>query len=210
MTADRSWRDVESREFDPILTAAIEEFYEHSFHGTSVRTLAARVGVTVPALYYHYANKEAILLALLDTATQDLLERAQAAVADAGEDPVRRFSNVVEALVLTLTANPRLSALESEIRYLGAASRKRQVRTRDRIEALLLAAVRGGCDAGVFATTDPVETTRAVLGMLQWIPYWYRTDGDLGRDEVARKYVDIALATVGHAQTSPRRRQSAR
>ncbi len=46
-------------ELSPILSAALDAFYEKGFHGASVRDIARRVGVTVPALYYHYDSKEA-------------------------------------------------------------------------------------------------------------------------------------------------------
>ncbi len=70
------WRRLEPLELSPILSAALDAFYEKGFHGASVRDIARRVGVTVPALYYHYDSKEGLLVALVELGTGDVLARA--------------------------------------------------------------------------------------------------------------------------------------
>ena len=44
--------------------AAMELFAEHGYKGTSVRKIAANVGIRESALYNHFENKEAIFLAI--------------------------------------------------------------------------------------------------------------------------------------------------
>jgi len=61
--AGADWRLYEPLELTPILTAALEAFYEHGFHGTTVRDIARRVGQTVPSLYYHHDSKEGAFVA---------------------------------------------------------------------------------------------------------------------------------------------------
>ncbi|MGH7611132.1 MAG: TetR/AcrR family transcriptional regulator [Candidatus Dormibacteria bacterium] len=48
-----------------ILEAAIDLFTEQGFDKTSLREVAARVGVTKAALYYHFRSKEEILEAVM-------------------------------------------------------------------------------------------------------------------------------------------------
>jgi AcrR family transcriptional regulator len=47
-----------------ILDAALDLFTEKGFDGTSLREIAERLGVTKAALYYHFASKDDILMAL--------------------------------------------------------------------------------------------------------------------------------------------------
>jgi AcrR family transcriptional regulator len=47
-----------------ILDAALDLFIEKGFDKTSLREIAEQVGVTKAALYYHFASKEDILMAL--------------------------------------------------------------------------------------------------------------------------------------------------
>src|SRR5262249_33846507 len=49
---------------DRILDVALDLFIEKGFDGTSLREIAERLGVTKAALYYHFASKDDILLAL--------------------------------------------------------------------------------------------------------------------------------------------------
>ncbi|WP_241383416.1 TetR/AcrR family transcriptional regulator [Rhodococcus sp. CH91] len=191
------WRVLEPMQLSPILTAALDAFYETGFHGTSVREIARRVGVTVPALYYHHENKEGLLIALLELSTSDVLSRAHAAAEDADGDPVRRLSNVIEAIVLRMTMRARLAALEGEARYLSPENRQRYRAVRKGVERLVREIVEEGVAAGVFDVDDPAETTRALLGMCQSIPRWYHAEGTLSPEAVAQKYVRIALKTVG-------------
>jgi AcrR family transcriptional regulator len=49
-----------------ILDAAIELFSLLGFHESSMRDIAARVGIEAPSLYAHYASKEEILRTILE------------------------------------------------------------------------------------------------------------------------------------------------
>ncbi|MCP5028433.1 MAG: TetR/AcrR family transcriptional regulator [Actinomycetia bacterium] len=48
-----------------ICRVALDLFLEHGYHGTSVRQIADRLGVTVPALYYWHPGKDDILAAVV-------------------------------------------------------------------------------------------------------------------------------------------------
>ena len=47
-----------------ILDVALELFTDQGFDGTSMREIAERLNITKPAIYYHFASKEDILMAL--------------------------------------------------------------------------------------------------------------------------------------------------
>jgi AcrR family transcriptional regulator len=195
--AKEDWRHYEPLELSPILTHALEAFYEQGFHGASVRDIARRVGVTVPALYYYYENKEAILVALLQAATTDVATRAFAAAGEGGQAPEVRFANVIEAIVLHMTHRVRLAALDTELRYLQPTNRKHYAATRKKLESLLTTIIAEGVRAKVFTVAEPAETSRALLGMCQAIATWYHDGGPLRPEKLADRYVDIALMTVG-------------
>lgn len=56
-----------------ILSEGAQLFVARGYHGVSMREVAAAVGVTKPALYHHYADKEALFLAILNGALAGLL-----------------------------------------------------------------------------------------------------------------------------------------
>ncbi len=51
---------------EQVIDATLQLVAEHGVTGTTLTRIAAAVGVTTPALYAHFANRKAILLAALD------------------------------------------------------------------------------------------------------------------------------------------------
>jgi len=49
---------------EKILDVALDLFTDQGFDGTSMREIAQRLSITKPSIYYHFASKEDILLAL--------------------------------------------------------------------------------------------------------------------------------------------------
>jgi AcrR family transcriptional regulator len=47
-----------------ILDVSLDLFTDQGFDGTSMREIAERLGITKPAIYYHFGSKEEILMAL--------------------------------------------------------------------------------------------------------------------------------------------------
>src|SRR5919205_193826 len=109
------WRQFAPLELPPILSGAAEAFHEQGYHATSVRDIANRVGLTVPALYYHYGNKEGMLVALLNGGVSHLYARCRRAVADAEPTATARFSHVIEAITLFMAHRRQYAGLDSEI-----------------------------------------------------------------------------------------------
>ena len=60
---------------DEILQAAKELFLQEGYEATTIRKIADRVGVSAPALYLYFADKEAIMLALCDQTFGFLIEK---------------------------------------------------------------------------------------------------------------------------------------
>ena len=58
---------------DKILKAATAEFLEYGFENASMRRIAGEVGLTVGALYRHFANKEEMFAALVEPAINELM-----------------------------------------------------------------------------------------------------------------------------------------
>ncbi|MFC4469825.1 TetR/AcrR family transcriptional regulator [Streptomyces xiangluensis] len=191
------WRVFAQLDLPPILAAALEEFREHGYHGTSVRDVARRAGITVPMIYYHFDNKQGLLVALLEGAMGEVLQRARLADAEADGRVLERFANVIECVVLHMTHRVATAGLDSELRYLEPANRKKYAALRKELEDLFLEIVEEGVTQGLFEVDRAPDTTRALLGMCQAVTGWFHADGPLPPEEIADRYVAISLRTVG-------------
>jgi TetR/AcrR family transcriptional regulator, cholesterol catabolism regulator len=196
VSVGEGWRRAPAVPLPMILAAALELFHERGFHGTSVRQIAARVGVTVPVLYYHYQHKDGILCALLDRSISHLEKMCAAALRESSA-PEDRFLLLVECLVRYQVTNLTMTSLDAESRLLGSALRASYVSKRDRIEQMLMEVFDEAVSNGAFEGRAGHHAVRAVLGMVQGISAWFRGDGALGVDAVAALYVRLAARTVG-------------
>ena len=190
------WRTRTGLPLPPILVAALHNFQEHGYHGTTVRGIASGVGLTMPSLYYHYGSKEGILFALLDVAMDDLLARIEDAMEEAGPDTKARFANFVRAVVLHNTRQRDLGKLHDESRFLGPELREQYVAKRSVVDETLIALLDDGVAEGIFETDDAHFTSRLVLGMCGGIVDWYSESGSLGAEDIADRYVEGAIRLV--------------
>jgi AcrR family transcriptional regulator len=65
-----------------ILEAAMVCFAQHGFHQASMHDISAEAGISVGLIYRYFANKEAVIAAMVErhkSEIQDLLERARQA-----------------------------------------------------------------------------------------------------------------------------------
>lgn len=200
VAAAAAWRTYDPQEqLPPVLTAASAAFAEQGYHGASVRDIAARAGLSVPGMYHHYASKQDMLLALVESGTREVLDRSQAALAEAGPDPVDRFRALVECVVLFMTHRQHLGVLQAEARSLQPANWRRYVGLRDAQESLMVTAVDEGQRAGRFRTPESAaDASRAVLTLCLGVADWYRPDGPLTPERLAEQYVGFCQGIVGY------------
>ncbi|MDF5752158.1 TetR/AcrR family transcriptional regulator [Spongiactinospora sp. TRM90649] len=198
------WRRREPLELPPLLAGALESFYEKGYHGASVRDIASRVGVTVPALYYHYASKQAIMVALVELAARDFADFVTRALRSTPDDPASRLAVLVEAIALQMTQRHRLAFLDAELRYLDPEALAGYRRHRRRVEDELVGVLRSGAEAGVFEVDEVTEVARAILGMCQAIATWYHPGGALSPAEVSGHYARYAMNLARAGVTTAR------
>src|SRR6185503_18500058 len=72
---------------EQILRAAAQLFAERGARAVGVDDVGAAVGVTGPAIYRHFASKDAMLAEMLLRISERLLDGGTACVAEAGDDP---------------------------------------------------------------------------------------------------------------------------
>lgn len=161
-----------------ILAVAGALFAEKGYSATSVREIADGVGVTVPALYYHFGSKRGMLVALVEshceTVTRSVTQALERTVdpGDAG-DPVRSLRPGaaaalvagLQAYVGTLSSLAGTSPLalrdpslyvDPEIRALIAAAERTLV-------AHLAQVLREGTASGELCAFDAEKTASLLL-----------------------------------------------
>lgn len=185
--------------------AALELFAERGYHGTGIRQLAERAGLSSASLYHHMGSKEELLGALMRESLERLLAEAQA-VAAREPDPGERLCALVRMHVRSHGERPlETRVVDGEVAALTGPVRAEVVALRDRYEALWHATIDAGLDAGQFHVTSPALARRALLEMCSGVARWFDPAGPTALPDLAEQYVDLARALLGATATAGRR-----
>lgn len=187
------WRAYPPLSFDVVLTAALEEMLELGYHGATVRGIAARCGLSVPGIYHYYPSKQQMLYRILSLTMTELLGRAEAA-RSAGDDPVQRFSNLIEHLALFHSRRRELGFIGArEMDSLAPDNRDTIARMRMRQQRMVDREVAAAVELGEFQPFDPHSAARAVVTMCTALPTWWRPSGPSSAEDIAAQYVRFGL-----------------
>ena len=96
---------------DEILGIAVGLFATRGYHGVSMDDIGAAAGVTGPALYHHFAGKEAMLAAALNPVSEQLLAGGRERVAEHPDAPGPALAALVDFHVDFALNNPAVIAL---------------------------------------------------------------------------------------------------
>lgn len=194
--SDVAWRRFGPLELDPVLRAAVDEFVATGYHGATMRSIAARAGMSVPGLYHHYARKQDLLVKMFDLTMAELHWRVRAARAE-GTSSSQRLQLMVQSLALFHTHRRELAFLgSSEMRGLEPANRRRIAGLRTGIQRLLDAEIAAGLADGTFTTPHARDAGRAIATMCTSLAQWFRADGPRSPEQVAIEYARFALALL--------------
>jgi AcrR family transcriptional regulator len=155
---------------DEILAVAVRLFAERGYHGVSMDDIGSAAGVTGPALYHHFAGKEAMLVAALAPVSQALLTGARERVAAHAGHARAALESLVDFHVEFALTNPGVIAVHlHELDRLPEEPR-RQIRRLQRLYVEewvgLLATVRPG--------VPPAEArvlVHAAFGLMNSTPF---------------------------------------
>lgn len=89
-----------------LVAAALKEIARRGPEGFSLREVARRAGVSAPAVYRHFADKDALLGAVAADCSERLGAALQVAVAEVPDDPLEQFRAVGIAYVRFAVEHP--------------------------------------------------------------------------------------------------------
>ena len=175
-----------------LLSAAAHLFRDKGFDRTTVRDIAAAVGIQSGSIFHHFKSKEDILFAVMEEVIRFNTERLRQAVASA-DTPLERLRNLVRAELTATVGDTReaMTVMVQEWRCLSEDNQRRALALRDVYERLWLD-VLGDLHAEGAFRADPFILRRLITGMIGWTPNWFSTNRRLSLDDLA----DIVVERV--------------
>ncbi|MBN1091996.1 TetR family transcriptional regulator [Blastococcus sp. TML/M2B] len=177
---------------EQILQAAAQLFAERGSRAVGVDDVGAAVGVTGPAIYRHFAGKDAMLAEMLLRISERLLAGGTERVAAAGEDPRAQLRALIAFQVEFALENPALITVHD--RDLGSLAEADAAQVR-RLQRRYVE-VWVGVLARLHPTADPAACrarAHAVFGLINSTPH---SAGQLDRAAMAALLTGMAEAAA--------------
>ena len=184
---------------DAITGAAREIFAERGYHGTSIRDIAKRAGLSLSAMYYWHPSKQHLLAALIEESTYDYFHRCDEALREVGDDPADRLRALVRATVEYRVQRRIESNIGAqEWRNLEPDNRERLAGLRRSATQLWADIINDGVARGTFRCAHPEDARRSIVAACNAIAQWYEPAGEIGLPDLVERYTEIALRIADH------------
>lgn len=192
-----------------IYRASIDLFAEKGYAATSMRAIAAAVGIEAASVYNHFAGKEEILFSIIMQSTEESIALIESYVAAAGTSPIERLKAATKAHVIFHCRNHKTAHIGwADLHSLGPDRYRTVAAVRDRYESIFHHEILAGIDSGELSDTNVTLSTNGILGIGSRAAVWFRPDGPMSDAEVGEFYGDFvvrALRVRGRAGAQRRR-----
>ncbi|EAT13193.1 TetR/AcrR family transcriptional regulator [Bermanella marisrubri] len=176
-----------------LMRAAAHLFKSKGYERTTVRELGAAVGIQSGSLFHHFKSKEEILLAVMEETIIINMARMNAALSDS-KDAGEKLHALIRCELDSVHTDTgeAMSVLVYEWRSLSPDKQKYVLQLRDEYETLWLNTIEE-CKQQGLIQHDAFILRRLLTGAIGWTTTWYRPDGNLSLEDLAKQTLLLAI-----------------
>jgi TetR/AcrR family transcriptional regulator, cholesterol catabolism regulator len=178
-----------------VLAAAADLFAARGYAATTVREVAEAAGILGGSLYYHFDSKESMADEILSGFLAQLWADYDR-VTGAGLGPAETFRELIVSSFRCIDQHrPAVMIYQKETAHLAEHPRFAYLlESRRKFREMWLTVLDAGVMAGVFrADLDTGLVYRFIRDTVWLAASWFRHDGPLSADEIARQYITMTL-----------------
>lgn len=179
---------------DGILSTAARLFRRHGYQATTVRDIAAAVGIRPGSLFHHFASKEQLLVEMLREASISLCVGAEAAVQNSQACDRQLVALIHYELNCLVGDHTRyqFSVLVSEWRDVPASVRPELKRLGERYYGVWRDVLERCAEAGLLRV-EPYAALKILHGVNRGAMLWFRQEGRYTIPEFTRLLANLIL-----------------
>ena len=171
-----------------VRAAAVQLFAEYGYHAAPLRDIARMAGIQAASIYYHYANKEALLVEIMETHMRQLNANLERILREYHDPQQRLYEAIANHIRLHTTYKSEFFIIDTEIRALEGNNRAYILSLRDHYEKLVQELLQDGMKQGVFRPSDVKVASYALIAMCTEVSTWFRPNGRLSVQQVIEIY----------------------
>ncbi|MBI5922786.1 MAG: TetR/AcrR family transcriptional regulator [Betaproteobacteria bacterium] len=176
-----------------LVRAAGRLFREQGYDATTIRDIAAAVGMRSGSPFYHFKSKQDLLKTVVLEGMHAALAAIEAVLAQR-LPPRETFHALIRAHLDTIlvSGGDFAPVLLHEWRSLSPESRAEIVASKDRYEKIWQKTLTDLKRANLIAD-DSSLARLLIIGSINWTAQWYRPDGKLSIDKLAKRTANFFL-----------------
>ena len=161
----------------------------------TMRDIANQLGLVKGNLYYYFKNKQEILYHChvkcieVSLAALKAVEKAEGTASE-------RLRTLLIHHIRAITEEAYSGVLLTDLEGMTKSQRKRYVAMRDKFENGVRVLIKEGMGAGEFRIENTTMAGFVLLGAINWIPKWFRSDGAHDSREVAEYFADQLVRSL--------------
>src|SRR5205085_11881330 len=171
-----------------VRAAAVQLFAEYGYHAAPLRNIARIAGNQAASNYYHHANKEALLVEIMETHMRQLNANLERILREYHDPQQRLYEAIANHIRLHTTYKSEFFIIDTEIRALEGNNRAYILSLRDHYEKLVQELLQDGMKQGVFRPSDVKVASYALIAMCTEVSTWFRPNGRLSVQQVIEIY----------------------
>ena len=175
-----------------LLDAAAHRFCARGYDGTSMRDIAADVGIKAGSIYYHFKSKNELLVAVHEEGIRRITSLVLAAIETAESPRDRLQAAMIAHLQEILRGGDYAQVVLRELPRIEDPRRRRLLDARNEYELIFRNLIK---DLGIGSEIKCRQLRFLIMGAMNWSPMWFRS-GDQSPEEIAKGFLDLIIVTA--------------
>ena len=184
-----------------IVEVARQIFFEKGYEKATTREISERAGISKATLYYHFKNKEELLFGIVNRASDELVNNMRQAIdknlaldgelkdliAALSQEYTKTFFTILDSIKILLHD---IEHLKPELKEIILQKERDNIhQLREYISSLQ--------KSGRLKKHSPTALTFIFIGMMHWLYFWFRADGELSLDDMNEIIADVFVNGAG-------------
>lgn len=175
-----------------IILESARLFRERGYLATSIRDISDAMSMTSAALYYHFKNKEEVLLEIMRLSLHNLHQAVTAAITQESTPWGQLRTALRTHLRISVEYQDFAIVLLKDLRHLSHEERSSVVAARDAYEDIWEVLLHNCQQAQLFRPDVDLDLLRLLtFGALNLVVTWFKPSGKYGAEEIADVFLDF-------------------
>lgn len=176
-----------------IIEEAATLFREKGYSATTMRDIAAKVGVEAASLYNHITSKEQILSKICFSLAENYTTQMNIIIST-DESSIDKIKELLFLHVeINAMSSPLASVMNDEWRHLSEPERGEFLEKRRTYENQFISIIEQGIADGSLVVMDAKIALYTMLSSIRWLQHWYHANRDMEVESVKDTIVGLLL-----------------